>query len=129
MKYFLALLMLTICVSSCQTERPSTISGTADGVYNGIRLYLKKGNAQGTPVNLDTAIVMNGKFDFGLPNNLKDGERVFLFVDGTQGNLVLIAEDTPIHIQLHKDSLMTSEIQGGFDNDVFTDYKKINVRT
>ena len=71
MKPIISILALCLLVLSCKTEEKQTvkrdgyyISGTAPGVYNGIRAYLETTDDRGRKVAMDTAIVMNEKFVF-----------------------------------------------------------------
>ncbi|SCY01919.1 Peroxiredoxin [Nonlabens sp. Hel1_33_55] len=128
MKSILLLLCLTFCFVSCKQEaEPITISGTALNVPNGLRVYLKKVDGNGTPIALDTAIVMNEKFDFGLQESQELSDQRLISLDGTDGMLLFVSENQPIEIELRNDSIMSSNIKAGKENEIFSEYIKLRI--
>lgn len=120
-KFFLAI--LTVFMAACESENEGYhISGTVENATDGqniIVLELNESNTQAFPV--DTAIVKDGKFELDLPE--KDKPTIsFLTVEGTRGNLVYISDNTPISFKLYTDSIYSSEITGGADNEVLSTY-------
>ena len=66
-KLFSLILMVSLFISCNETTKKNdgyVISGTADGVYNGIRVYLKTIDERGRDFYQDTAVVVDGKFKF-----------------------------------------------------------------
>lgn len=127
MKSILMLLALSICLVSCE-KKPASIQGDAANVPNGIRVYLKKSNESGVQTNIDTAIVMNEKFDFGIQPLLDIQEQRILSLDGSSGIFLFVSENEPIEIEIKKDSLYLSKVAGGKENETFTLYRNLRIR-
>ena len=68
MKKIVGILMIALLFTSCNKEAKKSdgyiINGSAKGVYNGVRVYLKAPDERGAQTPQDTAIVMDGKFKF-----------------------------------------------------------------
>ncbi len=123
-------LLIVVCILSllaCQKDTSPVISGTAPGVFNGLRVYLKQSNENGTMMPIDTAVVMNESFDFGPVDGLQINERILLELDGSQGTLLFLAEEQPIELTLKKDSLIYSEVNGGIENKIFNKYRNLRI--
>ncbi|PRP66571.1 TlpA disulfide reductase family protein [Nonlabens agnitus] len=128
MRSVLPLFFLTLCLLSCQEDKgPAIITGTAPNVPNGIRVYLNEVDGNGTPMPLDTAIVMNEKFDFGLQEVQELSDQRLLTLDGANGILLFVSENQPIELELRKDSLVYSTVRAGKENEVFSEYLKMRV--
>ncbi|WP_142785818.1 TlpA disulfide reductase family protein [Changchengzhania lutea] len=121
MKNLLAFLCILL-VLSCQekTYDSYTIEANAPGIHNGIRAYLKATNEKGLMVAKDTAIVMKERFTFSGIRNEPSLE--FLFINGINGGLPLIVEHGEISIEVNKDTLQASKIQGTKNNETFTKF-------
>ena len=69
MKNYLLILLLVSFVFSCNKTEPLPpntyqINGSAKGVYNGIRAYIKAADGPRIEIIIDTAIIMNEAFTF-----------------------------------------------------------------
>jgi len=66
MKNLIFTLLVGLIITGCKQEPTDSfvINGKAEGVYNGMRVYLNKVNERGGPIPIDTAIVMNETFSF-----------------------------------------------------------------
>ena len=93
----------------------------ADGVYNGLRAYLIKIENGRNRTVTDTAIAFNGGFDF--KGEIKGAEMRALTVDGIRGQTSIFIEPGIIHVELYKDSIHKSKVEGTYNNSVFNDYK------
>ena len=122
MKKLRTLIIIGLLVFSCKPEEKQTdtiISGSAPGVYNGIRVYLKVKDfktKRETPI--DTAIVMNEKFSF--ENKSKQPQLTFLTVDNVAGNLTIITEPTDMSVTINKFNIKESTVTG---STMQTDYE------
>lgn len=129
MKHIISILVLGLLVTSCKTEEKQTvkrdgyyISGTAPGVYNGIRAYLETTDDRGRKIAMDTAIVMNEKFVFD--GKVSYPEMLYLKVNSVKGSIPLILENEEMNIVIDKDDISSSKIEGSATNDVMRLYNK-----
>ncbi|BAO56431.1 TlpA disulfide reductase family protein [Nonlabens marinus] len=123
------ILFIYILVSSCISKEESvpSIAGETVGMYNGMRVYLKEGTADGSQVYIDTAIIIDNKFDFGLLDKRETSAPLFLEMDTAPGMLSFASENQGIYIKTLKDSLMYSTIDGGIENQVFSRYRNMRI--
>lgn len=110
-------------MAACESENEGyRISGTVQNTQDGQMVIVSELNDSNTQVvHIDTAEVKDEKFELDLPE--KDKPTIsFLTVEGTRGNVVYIADNTPIEFKVYPDSIYSSEISGGKDNEVLTTY-------
>ena len=129
-----ALLILVGCNDPGENSTETTsqassfvLEGTAPGVPNGMRAYLKMGQGSGNQQKvrfLDTAIVMNERFTLTSLPDVADGDLQYLSIDGVKGNLRLIKEPTTVKLQVNRDNLDTSEFQTGDWNKELQEFRK-----
>ncbi|MDX1760935.1 MAG: TlpA disulfide reductase family protein [Christiangramia sp.] len=100
------------------------ISGTVNSATEGQQIIVSELNDTNTQaIPIDTAVVKDGKFELDLPE--KDNPTIsFLNLEGTRGNILFIADNTPISFEVYPDSLFASEVSGGKDNEVLYTYLK-----
>ena len=92
------------------------ISGTANGIENGKKVFIEVQTETGTLAK-DTAVVTDGKFELkGITEEIDLG---FIRIENEQINLPLILEDGKIEINIVKDSLHKSTLGGTPNNDKF----------
>ncbi|WP_321251144.1 redoxin domain-containing protein [Psychroserpens sp.] len=124
MKNYIALLLTLVLLASCKTEEPKpegyVISGTAPGLYNGIRVFLQAPGERGRKVNMDTAIVMNEAFKFeGKVDNPKLWS---ISANSVNGSMPLIVENDVITIAFDKDRIDNTVITGTRSNELLANY-------
>ncbi|MEX0289318.1 MAG: redoxin domain-containing protein [Flavobacteriaceae bacterium] len=124
MKNFLyASLCLALMASCGQGTDGFTIEGELRGeVENDTYVFLKKADAQGRPVDVDTATVENNKFILSGPATTP--ELHYIFIDQLRGNIPVIVEQGNITITAQKDSLEFTKIRGTTQNELFADFLK-----
>jgi thiol-disulfide isomerase/thioredoxin len=122
MKQIISILVLCLLALSCKTEEKQTvkrdgyyISGTAPGVYNGIRAYLETEDDRGRKVAMDTAIIMNEKFVFD--GKVDFPKMISLKVNSAKGVTPLILENGELHVSIDKDNMANSKVEGTEAND------------
>ena len=93
----------------------------AEGVYDGLRAYLIKTENGRNRKATDTAIVFNGAFRF--KGEIKGAEMRALTIDGVRGQTSVFIEPGNINIEIYKDSIHKSKVEGTYNNTVFNDYK------
>lgn len=122
MRNSLLLLMMLVIVFSCnQNPEGFTINGELRGDFEeGTQVYLKKTGDNGQPVELDTTLLVNGKFQFTGTSTEPDIH--FIFVEELQGYTAFVVENGTIHFNAQKDSLGFAEVEGTLQNDIFFSY-------
>ena len=122
MRNSLLLLTIALIMFSCNQEPDGfTINGTLRGEFEeGTNVFLKKIGDDNQPVEVDTAKLSEGQFQFkGISST---PELHYIFVDKTPGYTAVILENGEIEFSAQKDSLGFAEIKGTPQNDVFADY-------
>lgn len=129
MKKIVSVLLIGLLLNACKKEERKSegyiINGTAEGVYNGIRVYLKAADERGAQTPQDTAIVMDGAFTF--EGNIDYPEMWFLSVDNVVGSIPVMVENEDIDIVIDKNNLQETTVTGTKSNEALLEYnKKIN---
>lgn len=118
-----ALICLIIILISCKSNTTKNnlyeVECNADGIYNGVRAYLKSSNNNKQVI--DTAVVMNGAFKF--KGEVSSPEMRILKIDGINGQTALVLESGKTNVTIYKDSIYKSIIKGGENNSIFNKYK------
>ena len=123
MKFFIKTLLIALLFTSCNTAPKRDgylIHGNAKGIYNGIRVYLKTFGPNNRPIAIDTAMVMNEKFT--LEGKVIEPEICQLYINSVKGSLPIIVENREITIDVNKDALSSSKIQGSKTNEALSAY-------
>ena len=126
MKNVLLILSLFFLVYSCKKANdlpPNTyeINVSAKGVHNGIRAYLKNVDDIRNEIIIDTAIVMNEAFSFkGKVNN---ASMRILTINSIKGRLPFILEPGKTKIEIYKDSVYYSKVDGTKNNEDYNLFK------
>jgi len=115
-----ACILLTI---ACQKEEKGySIAAETEGFEDGITVYVNAVNQSNRPTILDSAIIKKGTFKISLPV-VEDHDFNYLTFKGfSSQNVLFLAENHPIKMTIYKDSLRSSIIKGGPENDLFFDY-------
>jgi peroxiredoxin len=117
------LMLSTIALlTACEDDKGYIISGTVENAAEAQEIYISELNESNTQtVPVDTVKVVDGKFEMDLPE--KDSPTIsFLTLKGTRGNVLYIADNTPISFQIYADSLYASKVSGGNDNEILYNY-------
>ena len=114
---------LVVLLAACEGENEGyRISGTVQNAPDGQKVIVSELNESNTQaIHIDTVTVQDGKFELDLPEKEKPTIS-FLTVEGIRGNVVYIADNTPINFTVYPDSIYSSEISGGEDNKVLSAY-------
>uniref|UniRef100_UPI00404A838F redoxin domain-containing protein n=1 Tax=Flavobacterium sp. TaxID=239 RepID=UPI00404A838F len=116
MKKLLFIAGILLFTVSCNQLKDNefVISGTADGIENGKKVFLEIQTESGS-IPKDTAIVKDGKFELrGVTESIDLG---FVRFESNQINLPVILEEGKITLNIVKDSLHKSTL-GGTKNNV-----------
>ena len=120
---FLTISTLFSCNKSTElSENEYEVTVKADGVFDGLRAYLKTNENPRNPIATDTAVVYKGGFTF--KGQIEGTEMRSLTIDGVNGQTTLLLEAGNIEVVVYKDSIYKSTVKGSFNNAVFNDYKK-----
>lgn len=126
----LLMLALFLSITACQEkssgldEGKYVIQGEVNGVLNGIRVYLYDVNTSGQVTPIDTTMVTNEQFVFDGLDSVSFPDLQMITIDGVQGNLFFLKENSLLEIEAYKDSLDKSYVKGGPQNDIFATYNK-----
>lgn len=122
MKHSLLLLLVLIITFSCdQNTDGYTINGELRGDFaEGTQVFLKKTGDNGQPVELDTTLLENGKFQFKGASTAPDLH--YIFVGEAPGYTAIVVENGTINFSAQKDSLGFAKVDGTLQNEVFYSY-------
>ena len=126
MKKITLLALLTLSIISCNNLKDNEflISGTANGIENGKKVFVEIQDENGV-IAKDTGVIENGKFELkGSTDNIDLG---FIRTANEKINLPIILEEGKIKINIVKDSLQKSTIEGTFNNDKFQKFNNESV--
>lgn len=118
MKKIAFIIASTLLIVSCNNLKDNEflISGTADGVENGKKVFIEIQTETGSLAK-DTAVVKDGKFELkGITDGIDIG---FVRIENEQINLPIILEEGKIEINIVKDSIHKSTLGGTPNNDKF----------
>ena len=127
MRNLVSILMFGILLTACKQEvkKSSTsyvVNGTAKGVYNGMRVYLNAADERGAQTPIDTAIIMDEKFQF--TGSVDYPQLWFLSVNNVSGFVRIMIENDEIEVNVNKDDIEASTVTGTRSNEALTDYTK-----
>jgi len=120
--FIISIALLFSCKpSTSKSELDYEVFVKAEGVYDGLRAYLIKIENGRNRTATDTAIVFNGAFRF--KGEIKGSEMRALTIDGVRGQTSVFIEPGIINVEIYKDSIHKSKVEGTYNNSVFNDYK------
>lgn len=117
MKKIFYIITLATLVFACNKvgKNEYLVSGVADGIENGKKIYIELQDETGAPVIKDTAVIENGKFEF--KGKSESIELAFIKIENENSQLPFILEEGEIKITYATDSLFKSKISGTMNND------------
>lgn len=122
MRKILMLGVLAVLTSCSEENEGYQISGAVENATEGQQIFVSELNETNTQTEIvDTVKVIDGKFELDLPE--KDTPTIsFLTMEGARGNVLYIADNTPISFVVYPDSLYASKVNGGKDNEILYNY-------
>lgn len=123
MKQFLALLLLLSIIACNNDKNGYSVSGEAKNVEDGKMVYISELDSNNQPVKKDSAAIKDGSFSIDFPEVTQPNLSI-LNIEGIAGNVIYISENEPIDFKIYKDSIQTTEVTGGKENEVFFTYLK-----
>ncbi|MFO7719385.1 MAG: TlpA disulfide reductase family protein [Gillisia sp.] len=119
-KLLTAIIILSIL--GCQEDQKGySLSGELKNVEDGTLVYVSELDQNMQPTVIDSVQIQKGKFTLDMAD-VENPNLSFLSIDGYNGNVIYISENEPIHFEIYKDSLPTSKVTGGKENEVFYTY-------
>jgi len=130
MKSILYCILICLLIFSCKEETKTepiqvktdgyTISGSAPGLFNGLRAYLKSTNEKGFLKNRDTAIIMNERFVF--EGKVDHTEAWYLEINSLDGDFPFVIDNSNLTIKINKDDIKQSHIEGDLINNTISNF-------
>lgn len=121
MKKITLLVASTLVLISCNNLKDNEflITGTADGVKNGKKVFVETQTETGF-IAKDTAVVENGKFELkGTSETIDLG---FIRIEDQSISLPIILEEGKISVAIKTDTILNSKIGGTDNNDKFQSF-------
>lgn len=125
MKNTIIFTFIALLFFACKSEPKRTdyiINGSAEGVYNGVRTYLKLKEKNGIARVIDTAIVFDEKFTF--TGKVLNPSLAVLSVNSVNGDLNFMLENSRIDIFVNKSNITQSKVEGSMSQNDFKNYEK-----
>lgn len=118
---FSLMMFALVSLTSCNNDG-AVLKGSIDNVEDGTSVFVSElTKGYGTKI-IDSAQVQNGSFTIHLPKTPIQSLNI-LSIQGVNGNLSFVNENTSLRAKLYKDSLHKSEITGGAANRMLKDYQ------
>lgn len=131
MKQFLAAITVLTILGCSEEKEGYSISGDIKNIEDGKMIYLSALDENNQPSKLDSVAVKDGQFSLDLPE-VTTSNLNFLTIDGLNGQVLFISENEPIEFEIYKDSLQTSKVNGGKENELLYSYlghiKELNTK-
>ncbi|NAY90871.1 DUF4369 domain-containing protein [Muricauda sp. JGD-17] len=122
MKRIFIALVGTLFLGACASkEEGYTLNATVAGdLENGTKVYLKTTDSLNQLVDIDTASIENGAFNF--KGSQTEPKLHYIFIDENRGNVPFVLENGDIEITFQKDSMNYAKLKGTSQNDLFMDF-------
>ena len=122
------LICICLLLVSCKKDQKETeiapdeyvIEGSAKGLVNGLRAYLKGTNEKGFLKDRDTAIIMNERFVF--QGKIDTIRAWHLEINSLDGSFPFVIDNASLNIDVDASDIKKSKISGTVMNDAIDDY-------
>lgn len=119
----LAIAVLIVAVGCSKVEKGKyLVSGTAKGVQNGKKVFVKMQTETGITINVDSTKIKDGKFE--IKGKFTEPAMYAIFIEGLQQPVPFIVENDEIKVSIDKDSIWKSKIGGTDYNDKFQKFNE-----
>lgn len=118
---FLIVLSVAFLVSCQDNQDTYTLKGNAFGFDDGTSIVVFTMDENNESKALDTLVVKNQKFEASFPYS-EDVEMRYLKVGTTGLNVIYFTENENVTAQIYSDSLSSSKVIGGAQNEVYYNY-------
>ncbi|MAL60272.1 MAG: peroxiredoxin [Flavobacteriaceae bacterium] len=114
--------ILALLFLACGEDQNSfTLKGTAYGFEDGTNVFLYELDQNNQSQIIDTLVITNQKFEEKYPK-IEGTKLNFLKVENTPNNIVFFVENENINAQIFADSLASSVVTGGRQNELYNEY-------
>ncbi|MGM0392532.1 MAG: redoxin domain-containing protein [Bacteroidota bacterium] len=121
MKQLLTAIIILITLGCQEDQKGYSLSGELENVEDGTMIYVSELDQNMQPSKTDSVQIQKGEFKLDMAE-VEHPNLSFLSVEGYNGNVIFISENEPINFEIYKDSLPTSKVTGGEENEVFYTY-------
>lgn len=121
MKQLLTAIIILSILGCNKNQNGYFLSGELKNIEDGTMVYVSDLDQNMQPSKIDSVQIKNGKFELDMAE-VENSNLSFLSVEGYNGNVIFISENESIHFEIYKDSLPTSKVDGGKENEVFYTY-------
>ncbi|MCK7590698.1 AhpC/TSA family protein [Subsaxibacter sp. CAU 1640] len=126
MRKIISILTIALLLMACDEKAEKTdgyvINGTAKGVYNGMRVYLKASDERSSQKAQDTAIVMDEVFKF--EGKVDYPQMWYISVSNVNGFVPIMVENETIEVNFNKEVIDNSTVTGTKANEALSKYSK-----
>lgn len=118
----IALFVTILLLVACQKDQKGyTITADTAGFKDGTVVYVNAISQSNRPIIIDSVSIQQDQFQITLPPPESKDFNYLTFKD-IRGNVLFMAENNPIEMTIYKDSLRSSVIKGGSENELFFSY-------
>ncbi|WP_074410010.1 MULTISPECIES: TlpA disulfide reductase family protein [Aquimarina] len=118
----IALFVTVLLLVACQKDQKGyTITANTAGFEDGTVVYINSISQSNRPIIIDSVSIQQDKFQITLPPPENSDFNYLTFKD-IRGNVLFMAENNPIEMTIYKDSLRSSMVKGGSENELFFSY-------
>ncbi|MDH7443999.1 TlpA disulfide reductase family protein [Aquimarina sp. 2201CG14-23] len=121
MKKIVLLAIILLSVACQKEEKGYSISAETEGFDDGVTVYVNAINQSNRPTIIDSTTIKEGKFKIALPP-IESNDLNYLTFKDVPGNVLYLGENNPIKMTIYKDSMRSSIIKGGSENQLFFSY-------
>lgn len=121
MKKLVFIITSALLIVSCNNLKDNEflISGTANGIENGKKVYVEIQTETGVTAK-DTGVIENGKFE--LKGIIESAELGFVRIENENFSIPFILENGKIKMDIVTDSILNTKIGGTKNNDQFQEF-------
>ncbi len=121
MRRIVLLVTLILLVACKKEEKGYSITADITGFDNGTVVYVNAISQSNRPIIIDSVAIQDEKFKITLPP-AESNDFNYLTFKNFPGNVLFLAENNPIRMTIYKDSLRSSIVKGGSENELFFKY-------
>lgn len=121
MRIILFTLFILACIGCKTNTNNYEIAGTAKGFTDGTKVFLFQLDDRNQPSPIDTLTINNEAFAASFPK-VENTPLHILRVENNNANVVFFIENENLKVNLYKDSLGSSKVTGGRENELYSQF-------
>lgn len=124
MKRLLIIITIGLLLVNCKEKNRTdyVLEGKAEGVMDGMKVYLRTIDEKSQKNIVDSTVVFDEKFK--LQGKVVIPEVHFLEVEGVVGSIIFMLENNVINIEVAKQNITESKVEGSESNKSFIDFQE-----